>query len=64
MKRIELKPGGSFACECGKTHVLSAYVCAHWDVALTHTCDCGRRRKVLRGVVTLMRSKKLGVSCG
>ena len=37
--------------QCDRVHALGAYVFAHWDDELTHTCDCGHRHTVLRGVV-------------
>jgi len=47
-----------FTCECGKQHDYPAYVYAHWDVPLVHTCDkCGRQHDVLRGKATLSGSE-------
>jgi hypothetical protein len=40
-----------FKCACGKVHLLSAYVFAHWHEKLRHDCECGRINLVLRGVV-------------
>lgn len=37
---------------CDSVHALGAYVFAHWDYDLQHTCDCGHRHSVLRGTVT------------
>ena len=52
---VFLAPGGSWACECGEVHILGAYVAAHWDVPLEHTCSvCGCKRQVLSGVLTSM----------
>ena len=47
-----LQPDG-FTCECGKRHPFDAYVYAHWDVLLVHTCACGRQHDVLRGQAQL-----------
>jgi hypothetical protein len=51
-KREVLRKG--FTCECGVTHGYTAYVYAHWDESLTHTCECGREHRVLRGRATLV----------
>ncbi|VVB52807.1 Uncharacterised protein [uncultured archaeon] len=39
----------SYKCACGKVHVHPAYLYAHWDEIITHTCDCGRKNDLLRG---------------
>lgn len=42
-----------FTCRCGERHEFPAYVYAHWDMTLTHTCDnCGRRHEVIAGVAS------------
>lgn len=40
-----------FKCACGKEHLLGAYVAAHWNELLTHSCECGRKNYVRGGVV-------------
>jgi len=50
---MESKKNG-FTCECGKFIEFGAYVLAHWDIELTHTCDCGRKHTVESGSVTLI----------
>lgn len=52
MKRDTMPKG--FKCECGTEHPFSAYVYAHWDIRLSHTCDeCGARHNILGGTATL-----------
>lgn len=47
-----------FKCECGKEHEFGAYVYAHWDIELFHTCDnCGARHEVFQGNVTLINDR-------
>ncbi len=49
-----------FTCECGKFHEFGAYVAAHWDMILDHTCDqCGARHSVLKGSATLRKNGKM-----
>ena len=50
---MESKKNG-FTCECGKFIEFGAYVLAHWDIELTHTCDCGRKHTIKSGSVTLI----------
>jgi len=54
-KITERSPKGMtrrFKCACGKEHLLSFFVFAHWDAKLQHTCEeCGRVNKVQSGVV-------------
>ena len=41
-----------FTCKrCGIVHDIPAYVYAHWDERLTHTCGCGAKHTLLSGVV-------------
>lgn len=47
-----------YTCKCGVENRFHIYVYAHWDTQLEHTCECGRKNKVLRGVVTIGRLKK------
>lgn len=44
---------------CAKTHKLGAYVAGHWDEELIHTCTCGAKHTVLRGVVRFKKAGKL-----
>ncbi len=45
------KPSSSYVCtKCGKEHAFPAYVYAHWDMEVIHTCDCGAKHVLLRGV--------------
>jgi len=47
-----------FDCSaCKKSHEFPAYVFAHWDTRLTHTCDCGARHVILRGKAKRMEEK-------
>lgn len=48
-----------FDCECGVHHPFSAYVCAHWDERLEHTCSkCKRVHTMRKGVVKLKEQIK------
>lgn len=49
-------PKGYTCTECGTTHVYPAYVYAHWDVPLTHTCDCLARFHIISGIASLISS--------
>ena len=41
-----------FNCSrCGKWHKFGGYVAAHWDLSLTHTCECGQRHSLQSGVI-------------
>lgn len=49
----------SFNCtKCGKNHHFTAYVIAHWDDKLVHTCDCGALHNIRRGIATPIKGKK------
>lgn len=52
----ETKLQKDFKCEtCGKQHHFSAYVFAHWDETLLHTCDgCGAKHDIFRGNAKLV----------
>lgn len=40
----------SYTCAaCKKQHDYPAYVFAHWNESITHTCDCGAKSRILRG---------------
>ncbi|MFT4118712.1 hypothetical protein [Bradyrhizobium sp.] len=49
-----------FKCRtCGKHHLFSAYVYAHADIELVHTCDnCGAKHWVLRYRAELIKAGK------
>jgi hypothetical protein len=48
-----------YACEaCGTEHRFPAYVYAHWEVRITHSCDCGAKHSVLCGVATLVEQNE------
>lgn len=47
-----------FTCECGAIHEFGIWVMAHWNEALTHTCECGRQHDIRRGVAVLKKPKK------
>lgn len=50
----------AFDCStCKKTHKLGAYVAGHWDEELIHTCTCGAKHTVLRGVVKFKKAGQL-----
>lgn len=43
----------SFKCaNCGTEHEFPAYVYAHWDMMLTHTCTCGAQHHIRQGIAT------------
>ncbi len=42
-----------YTCKCGTYHKYPAYVYAHWDISLNHTCDCRRVNVILSGVVRI-----------
>ena len=52
-----VSPSG-YTCECGKDHKFPAYVYAHMDIELTHTCTCGRRHIILRGAAEPANEEK------
>jgi hypothetical protein len=44
----------SFICShCKREHVYSAWVYAHWDMTLTHNCECGAVHRLQNGRATL-----------
>lgn len=55
---IELNPSDIWACTCGQTHRLDAYACAHWDVQLYHTCECGISRTLQHGRLSTPKTRK------
>ena len=48
------KPSEKWKCECGKQHEFGVYTAAHWDIALTHSCECGRGHTMQSGRITLV----------
>ena len=54
MSKKELPKG--FKCTtCNKEHIFPAYVYAHWDDLLIHTCDeCGAKHSVMCGEVEVI----------
>jgi len=49
-----------FTCECGKKHNFSAYVFAHWNERLVHTCDqCNRLHTICAGEATIRKREKM-----
>lgn len=59
-KEIDERKG--FDCECGAHHAFSSYVFAHWTVVLQHTCECGAKHDVMRGIANLSDDRKGGHS--
>ncbi len=57
--------GEGFNCECGEHHDFGAWVAAHWDEELIHTCNnCGRSHTLHKGHITLNGKPKLKVKKG
>ncbi len=53
MEKKEKETPTGHTCKCGEYYKWPTYVYAHWDENLKHTCkECGRRVRILRGVVT------------
>lgn len=50
-----------FACECGKFHEFCAYVYAHWNIELVHTCTpgCGAKHGLRAGHTYLLAPVKV-----
>ena len=44
-----------YTCDCGKFNKYSLYVFAHWTIELVHTCECGKKWRILRGKANLER---------
>lgn len=40
-----------YTCLCGKFNEFSAWVYAHWNEEIAHTCDCGRKNILEEGEV-------------
>lgn len=47
-----------YACHtCGEWHAFPAYVYAHWDLLIKHTCDrCGALHDIVRGHADLIEA--------
>ena len=45
----DLKKG--YVCGCGKYNRFTAWVYAHMNIKIRHTCECGRTNILLRGRV-------------
>lgn len=58
--RAPVEPDDTWKCICGKVHELGVYVAAHWDIKLTHTCECGIERTLESGFLTFVGKKKKG----
>lgn len=42
-----------YTCKCGIYHKYPAYVYAHSDVELVHSCECGRKNIIFGFVVEI-----------
>lgn len=42
-------PCGFHCTACGRVARFDVYVQAHWDLRLTHTCECGQKHMVEQG---------------
>jgi len=42
-------PKGYDCPACGRFHRFSPWVYAHWDIAITHSCNCGVEATILMG---------------
>ena len=48
-----------FNCtQCKKWHDFGGYVAAHYEIMLTHTCDCGAKHWVQKGKTGLLETKE------
>lgn len=48
----------SYTCACGAVNQFAIYVFAHWNDLLIHTCDCGRKNEIVRGVASISKAPK------
>ena len=48
-----MKTNGYY-CRCHKFHLFHAYVYAHMNIDLIHTCSCGRQYNIFQGVATFI----------
>lgn len=43
-----------YTCICGEVHKYPAYVFAHWDEELIHTCEkCGTKHDIYQGEASI-----------
>jgi transcription elongation factor Elf1 len=63
MTKLESPLPEGFDCSgCKKFQKFGAYVAAHWDISLTHTCpDCGQQHNIIRGIATPVATRKPSV---
>lgn len=52
MSKISPTPAGFICTKCGKRNEFGAYVAAHYQEKLIHTCECGKRSSVQHYCVT------------
>jgi hypothetical protein len=55
--RTTFRANEAWRCQCGKVHTFGVWAAAHWDVVLTHNCDCGLQHDFKSGRVKAIRSK-------
>jgi hypothetical protein len=58
IRETKEKLGGFYCTGCKKPSYFGAYVAAHWDMPLIHTCDCGAKHDVLQGTATRIQGNK------
>jgi hypothetical protein len=47
---VQERTAEGYTCSrCKRQHKYPGYVYAHWDVSLTHTCECGLAHNIFRG---------------
>lgn len=64
MKRENL-PESHGCANCGRAAKFSAWAYAHWNEQIVHTCECGARSTLLRGVpVSLNPPKEFHLASG
>jgi len=51
-------PKGYTCTKCGAFHRFTAYVYSHWDMPLTHLCDCGVHHDIMRGTAAPVYDSK------
>ena len=55
----EVKPGGKWACDCGRKNKLNSYVSAHWRDMLEYVCPgCDAKYTIVAGSLTRVRKGK------
>lgn len=51
----------SYKCpKCGKDHTFPAYVYAHFDESIVHTCECGEKNEIIKGKLIPKETKNHG----